>query len=46
MYQYNGKEYGYYVAKEGDNFDVLLIDFIYDFTDRERFDNEYTIRIK
>ena len=31
VFQYNGKEYGFYVSKDGDYFDVLLIDFIYEF---------------
>lgn len=30
-YQYNGKEYGFYMVKEGDYFDLLLIDFVYEF---------------
>lgn len=36
VFQYNGKEYGFYVAKEGDRFDVLLIDFAYDFIEQGR----------
>lgn len=46
-FQYNGKEYGFYVAKEGNSFDVLLIDFVYEFEDgKEHSDLEYKIRIK
>ena len=45
--QHNGKEYGFYVAKDGDYFDVLLIDFIYEFENGEEHSNiEYKIRIK
>lgn len=33
--QYYGKEYGYYVVKEGDYVDVLLLDFKYEFDDGE-----------
>lgn len=47
VFQYNGKEYGYYVAKEGNLFDVLLIDFVYEFEDgKVHSDLEYKIRIK
>lgn len=46
-FQYNGKEYGFYVAKDGNYFDVLLIDFVYEFEDgKEHSDLEYKIRIK
>jgi len=45
IYHYNGKEYGFYVAKEGDFFDVLLIDFIYESLN-EYNDLEYRIKIK
>lgn len=46
-FYYNGKEYGFYVAKEGSYFDVLLIDFVYEFDDgKEHSDLEYKIRIK
>ena len=46
-FYYNGKEYGFYVAKDGDYFDVLLIDFIYEFENGEEHSNiEYKIRIK
>lgn len=44
VFRYNGKEYGFYVVKTGSLFDVLLIDFIYDF-DGEEHNNEYIIRI-
>lgn len=45
--QYNGKEYGFYVAKDGNYFDVLLIDFVYEFEDGKiHSDLEYKIRIK
>lgn len=36
--QYYGKEYGYYVVKEGDYVDVLLLDFEYEFDDGEDSD--------
>ncbi len=44
-YQYNGKEYGFYVVKEGQYFDVLLIDFVYDFENEQESDLEYIIKI-
>lgn len=31
VFSYNGKEYGFYLVKEGDIFDLLLIDFEYEF---------------
>lgn len=43
---YNGAEYGFYVSKHGDEFDVLLIDFIYEFDDQDHSDMEFKIRIK
>ena len=47
VFQYNGKEYGFYVAKDGNYFDVLLIDFVYEFEDNQTHSNiEYKIRIK
>ncbi len=46
VYQYNGKEYGFYVVKEDEYFDVLLIDFVYEFVDETHSDAEYLIRIK
>lgn len=46
-FAYNGKEYGFYLAKEGDYFDLLLIDFVYEFEDKEtHVNNEYKIRIE
>lgn len=46
-FAYNGKEYGFYLAKEGDYFDLLLIDFVYEFGDVETHPNhEYKIRIE
>src|SRR5699024_2309442 len=46
-FPYNGKEYGFYVAKDGNYFDVLLIDVVYEFEDgKEHSDLEYKIRIK
>lgn len=46
VYQYNGKEYGFYVVKDGEYFDVLLIDFIYVFDATDHSDAEYLIKIK
>lgn len=47
VFQYNGNEYGFYVAKAGNYFDVLLIDFVYEFQDEKTHsDLEYKIRIK
>lgn len=45
-FAYNGKEYGFYMAKEGEHFDLLLIDFVYEFDDADHTNNEYKIRIK
>lgn len=45
-FSYNGKEYGFYMAKEGNYFDILLIDFIYEFDDVGHTNNEYKIRIE
>lgn len=42
-FAYNGKEYGFYVSKNDDVFNVLLIDFIYEFYDES--DLEYKIQI-
>lgn len=46
VYQYNGKEYGFYLAKEEDYFDLLLIDFTYEFKDTGYHNNEYKIRVE
>lgn len=46
VFYYMGKEYGFYVSKEKNIFDVLLIDFVYEFTDGIYSDLEYLIRIK
>ena len=45
-FAYNGKEYGFYLAKEGDYFDLLLIDFIYEFEKNPQPNDEYKIRIE
>lgn len=45
VFQYMGKEYGFYVAKEGERFDVFLIDFVYEFDDDGHSDVEYKIEI-
>ena len=45
-FAYNGKEYGFYIAKEENYFDILLIDFIYEFDDVGHTNNEYKIRIE
>lgn len=42
-FAYNGKEYGFYVSKNDDVFNVLLIDFKYEFYDES--DLEYKIKI-
>lgn len=42
-FAYNGKEYGFYVSKNDDVFNVLLIDFIYEFYNES--DLEYKIQI-
>ena len=46
VFKYNGKEYGFYMVKNGDYFDLLLIDFVYTFDDGKEHDNEYKIRIE
>lgn len=38
-FSYNGKEYGFYVAKDHERFDVLLIDFSYEFDDTDLIHN-------
>lgn len=48
-FSYNGKEYGFYVAKDHERFDVLLIDFSYVFNIRDsihRTDIEFRTYIK
>lgn len=45
-FAYNGKEYGFYMAKEENYFDILLIDFVYEFDDIGHTNNEYKIRIE
>ena len=45
-FAYNGNEYGFYMVKEGNYFDLLLIDFIYEFEDDFHSDLEYKIRIE
>lgn len=48
-FAYNGKEYGFYVVKNEEKFDVLLIDFIYEFDKDDSIHNsdvEFRIRIK
>lgn len=45
-FAYNGKEYGFYLAKEGEYFDVLLIDFVFEFDDENHTNLEYKIRIE
>ena len=45
-FSYNGKEYGFYMAKEGNYFDILLIDFIYEFEGESHTNNEYKIGIE
>ena len=46
VFSYNGAEYGYYMAKEGEFFDLLLIDFDYEFNEEKVSENEYSITIK
>lgn len=45
VYQYFGKEYGFYVVKEDNVFDILLIDFVYDLDNDTLSDIEQRIRI-
>lgn len=46
--QYNGEEYGFYVSKFGNRFDVLLINFVYEFEENvdNLLNNQYKIRIE
>lgn len=46
IFQHYGKEYGFYMVKEGEYFDLLLIDFVYTFDDGVNYNNQYKIRIK
>ncbi|MBQ8375067.1 MAG: hypothetical protein IJX98_05800 [Clostridia bacterium] len=46
VFQYNGEEYGFYMVKEGEYFDLLLIDFVYEFQDNEDHEYEYIIQVK
>lgn len=43
-FAYNGKEYGFYVSKNDDDFNVLLIDFKYEFYNNKS-DLEHKIKI-
>lgn len=48
-FAYNGKEYGFYVVKNEERFDVLLIDFVYEFDENDEIHNsdvEFRIQIK
>lgn len=48
-FAYNGKEYGFYVVKNEERFDVLLIDFVYEFGENDTIHNsdvEFRIQIK
>lgn len=48
-FAYNGKEYGFYVVKNEEKFDVLLVDFVYEFDENDSIHNsdiEFRIRIK
>lgn len=47
-FAYNGKEYGFYVSKKGNRFDVLLIDFVFEFdeNDSNNIDRAFKIRIE
>lgn len=48
-FAYNGKEYGFYVVKNRERFDVLLIDFVYEFDETDSNHNsdiEFRICIK
>lgn len=45
-FYYNGKEYGFYVDKYGSYFDILLIDFVYDFSTEQSIDIEHKIKIE
>lgn len=49
IFAYNGQEYGFYVVKNEEKFDVLLIDFVYEFDENDSIHNsdiEFRIRIK
>ena len=49
IFAYNGKEYGFYVVKSNEQFDVLLVDFIYEFDENDSKHNsdiEFCICIK
>lgn len=46
VFKYNGKEYGFYMVKNGSYFDLLLIDFVFTFDDGKEHDNEHKIRVE
>lgn len=46
VYHYNGAEYGFYMVKEGSYFDLLLIDFVYEFEDSSHSAGEFKIKIE
>lgn len=41
-----GQEYGFYLTREGDYIDLILIDFTYEFDDFDHTKSEYLIRIE
>lgn len=51
-FYYCGKEYGFFLVKNGDIFDLLLIDFVFEFdredtsNNQEPLNNEYKMEIK
>ena len=46
VFSYNGKEYGFYLVKREKIFDLLLIDFVYEFEGSGNVSNQYKIRIE
>ncbi len=46
VFKYFGKEYGFYVEKTGPQFNVLLIDFTYEFEDNGHTAKEYKIKVE
>ena len=44
VFQHYGKEYGFYMVKEGNYFDLLLIDFVYEYLDEYEKEQEQKLK--
>ena len=45
-FYYCGKEYGFFLSKKNDIYDLLLIDFVFEFDGEQTPENQYKIQIK